>query len=420
MPPARRPRVAADVRTHVPFTVDEVVGRLGVTPEGEATAWSHGSSRRGHVVNGEFRPGGIEREWCDAGVLRSLRRRSLAALRHEVEPVDAVTFVRFLSGVAGRRAGGGAGMDALVEALEQLQGVAIPVSVLERDVLPAVRVEGYQPAMLDELCAAGELVWTGAGALGADDGRVRAVLPRPREAARRASVTLPDPPDGPGARRDPRQLADRRVVLARSGRRRRHRRRRRVPHRAVGSRVGGRGHQRHVRPAARAAAGIGPARALVRTRSAAAPRSARPAPGAGHSSHRCSSPRRRPPRPRTPLPCSCSNATAWSPAKRVKAEGTPGGFAAVYPVLRALEESGRARRGGFVAGLGAAQFALPGAVDRLRAHRTPRHDEPGRGASVLRRYRSRAAVRRRDRLAGHRGRQPPGARRGRARRAHRR
>src|SRR6266480_4443375 len=53
----------------------------------------------------------------------------------------------------------------------------------------------------------------------------------------------------------------------------------------------------------------------------------------------------------------------------VMAENVPGGFSGVYPVLKAMEEAGRARRGYFVAGLGAAQFALPGAVDRLRAAR---------------------------------------------------
>src|SRR5262249_4381475 len=109
--------------------------------------------------------------WCDTGVLRVLRRRSLAALRHEIEPVDADTLARFLPAWQGVHRGR-RGIDALVETLEQLQGVAIPASVLERDVLPA-RVEGYRPNMLDELCAAGELVWIGAGALGHDDGRVR-------------------------------------------------------------------------------------------------------------------------------------------------------------------------------------------------------------------------------------------------------
>jgi ATP-dependent Lhr-like helicase len=64
----------------------------------------------------------------------------------------------------------------------------------------------------------------------------------------------------------------------------------------------------------------------------------------------------------------------------VRGEGHPGGFAGVYPVLRALEEVGRARRGYFVAGLGGAQFALPGAVDRLRA---PAGPGPGAGTLVL-------------------------------------
>ena len=162
--------VARYARTHVPFAIADVSTRLGVAHERVREALGRLDSD-GRVVFGEFRPGGIEREWCDTNVLRVLRRRSLAALRHEIEPVDAPTFARFLpawQGVGrGRR-----GMDALVEALEQLQGVAIPASVLERDVLP-VRVDGYKPAMLDELCATGEIVWIGAGSLGSDDGRVR-------------------------------------------------------------------------------------------------------------------------------------------------------------------------------------------------------------------------------------------------------
>src|SRR5439155_22608747 len=145
------------------------------------------------VVFGEFRPGGIEREWCDTNVLRILRRRSLAALRHEIEPVDASPYARFLC--AWQNVGRGRrGTDALVEALEQLQGVPIPASVLERDVLPT-RVEGYRPAMLDELCAAGELVWIGAGALGADDGRVRLFF-RDRVKLLASSVVPPEPPSG--------------------------------------------------------------------------------------------------------------------------------------------------------------------------------------------------------------------------------
>ncbi len=162
--------VARYARTHGPFVVEEAAGRLGVPPARVRDALAR-LEVEARVVFGEFRPGGVEREFCDTGVLRVLRRRSLAAMRHEIEPVEASTFARFLpawQGVGrGRR-----GLDSLVETLEQLQGVAIPASVLERDVLPA-RVEGYRPNMLDDLCAAGEIVWVGAGPLGADDGRVR-------------------------------------------------------------------------------------------------------------------------------------------------------------------------------------------------------------------------------------------------------
>ena len=171
--PVERPLddvVARYARTHVPFTTDELTGRFDISVERARVALTR-LEHDNRVVFGEFRPAGLEREWCDTNVLRILRRRSLAALRHEIEPVDANTYARFLSAwqSVGRSR---RGTDALIEALEQLQGVAIPASVLERDVLPA-RVDGYRPGMLDELCAAGEIVWIGAGALGADDGRVR-------------------------------------------------------------------------------------------------------------------------------------------------------------------------------------------------------------------------------------------------------
>jgi ATP-dependent Lhr-like helicase len=370
--------VSRYARTHVPFVLDEVVARLGVTAERALGALTR-LEAAGRVVHGEFRPSGAEREWCDAGVLRSLRRRSLAALRHEVEPVDAVTFVRFLSawqGVGrGRR-----GMDALVEALEQLQGVAIPVSVLERDVLP-VRVEGYKPAMLDELCAAGELVWTGAGALGADDGRVRLFF-RDRVKLLASSVVLPEPPSGPvhdairhqlasaGASFWPELVtaagtADDAVLLTALwdlvwagevtndtfGPLR-------VPRR-VSAKRSARG-----RPNPGRLARLGPPAGAGRW-SLVAPLFS-PAPSSTETAHA--------------IAIQLLERHGVVTREAVRAEGTPGGFAAVYPVLRALEESGRARRGWFVAGLGAAQFALPGAVDRLRAHRTPPADEPGRVA----------------------------------------
>src|SRR5690606_1675459 len=125
----------------------------------------------GRVVRGEFRPDGVEREWCDDDVLRQLRRRSLAALRREVEPVDTAALARFLPrwhGIgSGRR-----GPDTLVEARAQLQGAPLVASTLDRDVL-AARVAGYEPSDLDGLCTAGEVVWAGAGAIGSADGRVR-------------------------------------------------------------------------------------------------------------------------------------------------------------------------------------------------------------------------------------------------------
>jgi ATP-dependent Lhr-like helicase len=269
-------------------------------------------------------------------------------------------------------------MDALVEALEQLQGVAIPASVLERDVLP-LRVDGYRPAMLDELCAAGELVWVGAGALGADDGRVRLFFrDRVRLLATRPGV------DGAPNDEIHDALRDR---LLRAG--------------------------ASVWPDLVGAAGtadesivlsalwdlvwagevtndtFGPLRVprrITKTRAA----SRRPQPGrlsrlgppAGAGRWSLVVPLLEP----EPTPTEMAHATALQLLDRhgvvtreaVKADGLPGGFAGVYPVLRALEESGRARRGWFVAGLGAAQVALPGAVDRLRAHRNVDDDDPAR------------------------------------------
>jgi ATP-dependent Lhr-like helicase len=368
--PVERPLddlVARYARTHVPFLMPEVCERLGVPVDRARDALAR-LEQEGRVVHGEFRPGGAEREWCDTGVLKVLRRRSLAALRHEIEPVDATTFARFLpawQGVArGRR-----GMDALVEAIEQLQGVAIPASVLERDVLPA-RIDGYRPNMLDELCAGGELVWIGAGALGPDDGRVRLFF---RDRIR----LLGTPPAVDGAPSDDVHDALRDRLL-----------------RAGAS----------FWPDLVAAAGtadeavvltalwdlvwagevtndtFGPLR-VPRRITKRRPTRARPQPGrlarlgppAGAGRWSLVVPLLEP----APVPTEAAHATALQLLDRhgvvtregVRGEGLSGGYAGVYPVLRALEESGRARRGWFVAGLGAAQFALPGAVDRLRAHR---------------------------------------------------
>ena len=236
-------------RTHGPFTTVEATRRFGL-PTGETAETLERLEQTGRLVHGELRPGGSGREWCDVDVLRRLRRRSLAALRAEIEPVDADVLARFglaWHGVTSRRRG----LDALVDAVSQLQGAPIPASVLERDVLSA-RVEGYRPAMLDELCASGDIVWIGDGALGTTDGRV--VLAFRDQAVLLAPAPSSDPPTGPLADAVRAHLRDPvRVVLAGAGPRRRRRRRAHAARRALGPRLGRRSDERRARRAPRPA-----------------------------------------------------------------------------------------------------------------------------------------------------------------------
>ncbi|HEV2368982.1 MAG TPA: DEAD/DEAH box helicase, partial [Acidimicrobiales bacterium] len=160
-------------RTHGPFTTDEPAARLGV-PVPLMDAALSGLAAEGALTRGGFRPGGTGLEWCDSGVLRQLRQRSLAALRREVEPTEAEAFARFLPAWHG--VGSDArGLDRCLEAVTRLQGLALPASVLERDVL-AGRVREYSPRLLDDLVAAGLVMWVGAGPLGRGDGRVMLLL----------------------------------------------------------------------------------------------------------------------------------------------------------------------------------------------------------------------------------------------------
>ncbi|HEU4526594.1 MAG TPA: DEAD/DEAH box helicase [Actinomycetota bacterium] len=354
-------------RTHGPFHAADVAGRLGV-PLDRAAGALETLEAAGKVVRGEFRPGGVEREWCEVDVLRSLRRRSLAALRREVEPVTAPTLARFLvewQGLARPRTG----PDALADAVGQLQGAAIPASILETDVLPS-RVQGYRPADLDALCASGDVVWVGAGGIGADDGRValyfrgalRALAPGPadepadgeihravreRLAARGASF-WPDLLLASG-------VADEREVLS-----------------ALWDLVWGGEVTNDTLAPLRAVLGRRPRAPRGRPRPGRVRRVGPPA-AAGRWS--LVAPLLEPVTSGT----EAAHARAMQLLDRhgvltreaVLAEGAPGGFAGVYAVLRALEESGKVRRGYFVDGLGAAQFALPGAVDRLRDLREP-------------------------------------------------
>ncbi len=165
--------VARYARTHGPFAAAEAATRLGLgVAVVEQTLRRLSSQSR--VLEGEFRPIASGREWIDAEVLRILRRRSLAAFRKEVEPVPPEALARFLPRWQDVGSDRRATVDSLLTVVDQLQGVLVPASALERSILPA-RLDGYSPALLDQLCAAGEVVWAGAGALGPDDGWITLV-----------------------------------------------------------------------------------------------------------------------------------------------------------------------------------------------------------------------------------------------------
>jgi ATP-dependent Lhr-like helicase len=366
--------VARFARTHGPFAAATCAARFGLGVFVVEQALRR-LGATGRTVSGEFTPGGAGAEWCDAEVLRLLRRRSLAALRREIEPVPPQALATFLPrwqqvGSSGR------GVPAVAAAVEQLQGAAIPASALERLVLPG-RVADYSPAYLDELCASGDVVWAGSGAISGGDGWVTmayadaAPLLLPPVAETFALTPLHDAVlaalDG-GQALFFRHLSDRvgstddadlvsalwdlvwagwltNDTLA--------------PLRAV---LGGGGAHRARRAAPRTRYRR-PGRATLPSRTG-------PPTVAGRWS-------RLPERDTDPTRRAAAHADALLERHgvvtrgAVAAEGAPGGFAAVYPVLAALEERGAARRGYFVEGLGAAQFAVPGAVDRLRALAEP-------------------------------------------------
>ena len=178
--------VARYARTHGPFTTDEVSARLGLgTAVVRHTLQRLGS--QGRVLDGEFRPAGAGTEWCDAEVLRRLRRRSLARLRKEVEPVEPTALARFLAAwahVAPGTSRGLRGVDGVLSIVDQLAGCAVPASALEPLVL-AARVPDYEPSYLDELTSSGEVLWAGHAALPGSDGWVSLHL------ADQAPLTLP-------------------------------------------------------------------------------------------------------------------------------------------------------------------------------------------------------------------------------------
>ncbi len=373
VPDALTKLVARYSRTHGPFTTADLQARYGVDP-GAALAVLE---RDGELVRGELRPGGSEREWCDPEVLRRLRRASLAVLRQEIEASDPRALAAFAPswhGI-GRHSAAGAGVDRLREVLVGLQGLTLPADVWERDVLPR-RVGAWSPTWMDELCSSGEVVWVGAGALGRNSGRV-AIYFRADAAAIGPPPTKVPPPDDPvhvalrerlaaapcfftdllaELPQSPQELQEALWDLVWAGEATNDawaplRAPRLTVARATRQQTTARG---------------GPGRRFGARRSAAS--------GLAHPPGRWS------------LTASLFAAAPTDPSVRrrtvaelllerhgivtrehVLAEGIPGGFSALYDAFAALETLGVCRRGYFVEGLGGAQFALPGAVERLRA-----------------------------------------------------
>ena len=354
-------------RTSGPFTTGEVAVHLGLEParvEAELVALE----REEKLVRGELRPGGTEREWCDPDVLRRIRRATLAVLRREVEPAEQSALGRFLPswhGI-GRR-------QSLREALVPLQALALPVSLWESDVLPR-RVPGYRPADLDALCGSGDVVWVGAGL-------DRVAVYFRDDAALLGPPSAEATPDGDA-------------------------------HAAVRAALG----QGALFWADLVAASeLDPGDAIsalwdlvwageVTNDSWAPLRASR-----RYEVARPERGRRRFARSRVNAPSPTQG--RWSLASRLFSDGAPvdrralaelllerqgivtrdgvrgegirGGYGAVYGELRALETLGVCRRGYFVEGLGGAQFALPGAVERLRELRSEQRGEETPSALVL-------------------------------------
>jgi len=407
-------------RTHGPFTLREPAERFALDSAAVEDALRQ-LAHEGRVLEGGFRPGGLHREWCDAEILRQIRRKSLARLRREVEPVEQHTLARFLTHWQGllipRRS---ANLDALLDAIESLQGAPLPASLVETSILPA-RLAEYAPSGLDTLIAAGEVAWAGVEPIGERDGRIALFL------ADKLPLLLQSRPIvEPLTEREVKLLA----VLESTG----------ASffdplHQALGGGYPGetidalwslvwRGlitndslhalrayiarpesthtprrlqtgavfrSRRTTPPTAQGRWSLLPVRVQKGGQAAGvAPDSSPavlPASAPAAEAHGPEGPRdsRSGDRRYAPSQTEASHALALQLLNRygvllresVAAENVPGGFSAVYDVLKALEESGRIRRGYFVAGLGATQFALPAAVDLLRQLRNePPREKP--------------------------------------------
>jgi len=367
-------------RTHGPFTLRDAAERFALDTEAVENALRQ-LAQEGRVLEGGFRPGGLHREWCDAEILRQIRRKSLAKLRREVEPVEQHTLARFLThwqGVLAPRRTGTAHLDALLDGIESLQGAPLPASLLESSILPA-RIADYTSAGLDTLIAAGEVAWAGVEPIGERDGRIALFL-----ADKLPLLAQQRPLVDPLTEREERLLA----VLESTG----------ASffdslHEAAGSGYPGETIEALWSLVWRGLITNDSLHALrayiARPESARTPR--RYQTGAVFRSRRTTPPtaqgrwallslrqteqstegaRRATTERSHALALQLLNRYGVLLREQVAAENVPGGFSAVYDVLKALEESGRIRRGYFVGGLGATQFALPAAVDLLRQLRT--------------------------------------------------
>ena len=410
-------------RTHGPFTLREAADRFALDAEAVEHVLRQ-LAAEGRVLEGGFRPGGLHHEWCDAEILRQIRRKSLARLRREVEPVEQHTLARFLThwqGLLTPRRTGSAHLDALLDAIENLQGAPLPASLLETSILPA-RIADYTPAGLDTLVAAGEVTWAGVEPIGERDGRIALFLADklPLLAQRRPLVEpltereekllavlestgasffdalhLATGGGYPGETIDALwslvwrglitndSLHALRAYIARPESARTPRRlqtgmvfrsRRTTPPTAQGrwaalplqSGTARENFPQGLKPRDFSASGSGTAKAVPFQNNASQETGSGTAEAAPFQNDA------------GPSQTERSHALALQLLHRygvllresVAAENVPGGFSAVYDVLKALEESGRIRRGYFVGSLGATQFALPAAVDLLRQLRT--------------------------------------------------
>lgn len=370
-------------RTRVPFTTAEAAARFGLGLRVAQDVLGRMAADR-RLIRGEFTE---PDQWCDAEVLRVLRRRSLAALRAQVEPVSAGAYARFLP--AWQQVGGASGSDGLLAVIEQLAGAPVPASAVE-SLIFASRVRDYRPDMLDELLASGEVCWSGAGTISGSDGWVAFHL------ADTAPLTIPEPAEI--------DLTDvHREILETLGQ----------PGDARGAfffrQLAAEGRDAAITTALWELIWAGwvtgdtfaPVRAVLSGGRRAPAHRQRRAPKL--SRYALTRPQARPLDPtvagrwsalpaREPDSTVRAHFTAELLMHRhgvltkgaAAAESVPGGFAALYKVLTAFEDSGRAQRGYFVESLGGAQFATAATVDRLRSFADPVDPgEPACAAVVL-------------------------------------